>query len=243
MNSKRAVVTGASRGIGREIALKLAENGFAVIVNYSTDSKGAEKTVELIREKGFWAKAVKADVSIACEAEGLIETAVSIMGGIDVLVNNAGKAHSKLFTEVSEEDYDLIMNTNLKGAFFCSKAAVSSMIKNGAGKIINITSVWGETGASMEVLYSSSKGGLIGLTKALAKEAAASGIAVNAVSPGVIETDMIKAYDSEDINALDIPMERTGKPGEVAEVVAFLAGDNASYITGQIIRVNGGFYI
>lgn len=244
-NKKRAVVTGASRGIGKEIALLLGKNGYTVLVNYRKNKEAAEEVVALIRENGGWAKAFCADVSKRREAFSLIEAAEKELGGIDILVNNAGISQTKLFTDVSEEELEDVLASNLKSAFYTAQAAEPLMRHQGFGRIINIASVWGEEGASMEAAYSASKAGLIGLTKALAKELAPSGITVNAVSPGVIKTDMLAQYSEDELSALaeEIPLGYIAGGREVAEAVLFLSGEGASYITGQVIAVNGGFHI
>ncbi len=243
---KTAVVTGASRGIGAACAVALAKSGYNVILGYKVNKERAEQLAEvLISGYGIAAMAVKADVSVSSEADNLIETAYKNFGRVDVLVNNAGIAQFKLFTEITDEEWSNMIGTNLTGVFNCSRAAAKHMINAKSGSIVNISSMWGQVGASCEVHYSASKAGVIGLTQALAKELAPSGVRVNCVCPGVIKTDMLSEIDEETIDSLieETPIGRIGTPKDIADSVAFLCSDRAEFITGQVLGVNGGFVI
>ena len=243
---KTAVVTGASRGIGAACAVAMAKNGYNVILGYKENKEKAENLARvLIEGYGVAAIAVGADVADSAAADSLIETAFRNFGRVDVLVNNAGIARFKLFTEITDEEWQQMIGTNLTGVFNCSRAAAKYMINAKRGSIVNISSMWGQVGASCEVHYSASKAGVIGLTQALAKELAPSGIRVNCVCPGVIKTDMLANIDEETISSLveETPIGRLGTPKDIADAVAFLCSDSASFITGQILGVNGGFVI
>ena len=243
---KTAVVTGASRGIGAARAVAMAKNGYNVILGYKESKERAEQLAEvLISGYGVAAFAVKADVSVSKEADELIEVAYKNFGRVDVLVNNAGIAGFKLFTDITDEDWAQMIGTNLTGVFNCSRAAAKYMINAKSGSIVNISSMWGQVGASCEVHYSASKAGVIGLTQALAKELAPSNIRVNCICPGVIKTDMLNNIDDETIDALieETPIGRIGTPKDIADAVAFLSSESASFITGQVLGVNGGFVI
>ncbi len=239
---KTAIVTGASRGIGRAITKKLVSDGFFVAAVYnSSESLAKELESELCPN----VKAYKCDVS---DPKGVNETVSEIIREkkrIDVLINNAGIAQQKLFTDITDEDWNRMIGVDLSGAFYFSRAVLPSMINEKSGRIVNITSMWGETGGSCEVHYSAAKAGIIGMTKALAKEVGLSGICVNAVSPGVVETDMMSAFSEADKQVLkeEIPLARLGTAQEVADTVSFLCSDGAGYITGQVISVNGGIVI
>jgi 3-oxoacyl-[acyl-carrier protein] reductase len=242
LKGKKALVTGASRGIGREIAIELARRGAAVAICYSKDHKGAEETIDEIREQGAYGKAFKCDISKYDEATKLVSEVINTLGGIDLLVNNAGISKVGLFIDMTEEDFDNIVGINLKGMFNVTHNAVKQMLSLKHGSIVNISSIWGNNGASCEVIYSASKGGVNSFTKALAKELALSNIRVNAVSPGVIDTGMNSWLTEEDVEALkeEIPMGRFGETSDVAKLVAFLCSEDSKYITGQIMTVDGG---
>ncbi len=243
---KTAVVTGASRGIGAACAVALAKSGYNVILGYKVNKERAEQLAEvLVSGYGIAAIAVQADVSDSAQADILIETAYRNFGRVDVLVNNAGIAQFKLFTEITDEEWSNMIGTNLTGVFNCSRAAAKIMINQKSGSIVNISSMWGQVGASCEVHYSASKAGVIGLTQALAKELAPSGVRVNCVCPGVIKTDMLSEIDEETIDALieETPIGKIGTPKNIADSVAFLSSDRAEFITGQVLGVNGGFVI
>ncbi|MBQ7999918.1 MAG: SDR family oxidoreductase [Ruminococcus sp.] len=243
---KTAVVTGASRGIGAACAVALAKSGYNVILGYKVNKERAEQFAEvLISGYGIAAIAVQADVSVSSEADMLIDTAYRNFGRVDVLVNNAGIAQFKLFTEITDQEWSNMIGTNLTGVFNCSRAAAKIMINQKSGSVVNISSMWGQVGASCEVHYSASKAGVIGLTQALAKELAPSGVRVNCVCPGVIKTDMLSEIDEDTIGSLieETPVGRIGTPKDVADSVAFLCSDRAEFITGQVLGVNGGFVI
>jgi 3-oxoacyl-[acyl-carrier protein] reductase len=242
LNGKIAVVTGASRGIGRGVALELARRGASVVVNYRSGADAANEVVAAIEGIGGKAVAVSADVSVLSEAEALIKTTTDTYGKIDILVNNAGITRDTLIMMMKEDDWDAVLDTNLKSAWNCSKAAVRAMMRKRVGRIINITSISGIAGMAGQTNYSASKAGLIGFTKALAKEVAGRNITVNAIAPGFITTDMTAALGSEiaDEAKKRIPLERFGTPEDVAYAVAFLASDEAAYITGQVLSVDGG---
>lgn len=244
---KTVVVTGGSRGIGKAIVYAFAKAGYNVILNYNNSVQSAKDIVQDLEACGGVVEMFKADISNRDEVNSMMEYVVKEFGKIDVLVNNAGICDVKLFTEMKEEEWDNIMNVNLKGVYNVTQAALRySMLKEKDGSIVNISSIDGISGSSCEVAYSTSKAGVIGFTKALAKELALSNITVNAVAPGAINTDMLrKNYSMEDLALTKsmIPMERFGRPEEVAELVMFLAGDGARYITGQVISPNGGMVI
>ena len=239
--NKTAIITGASGGIGSGIARELSKKGYNLILNYNKNSEAAEALAKELPSS----YAIKADVSIAAEAEMLAEKAFSLFGGADLLVNNSGVSLYSLFQDFTEKDYNDVFGTNVLGTFNASRAVIPYMLKKHEGNIINISSIWGICGASMEVLYSSSKAAIIGFTKALAKELGPSGIRVNAVAPGVIQTKMLNNLSKEDLDILkeETPLQMTGVPSDVAKSVAFLASDDASFITGQILSPNGGFVI
>lgn len=242
LENKVAVVTGSSRGIGRAIALELAARGAKVVVNYNSNSAAAEEVVGKITESGGEAIAIQADVSKLDQAKALIKAAAAEYGKLDILVNNAGITRDNLMALMKEEDWDLIMETNLKSAFNCSKAALRFMMRKRYGRIINITSVAGLSGNAGQTNYSASKAGLIGLTKALAREIGARSITVNAIAPGFVETDLTRELpDDLKQAAIEItPLGRWGTGEDVAYAVAFMASDEASYITGQTLSVDGG---
>lgn len=235
--NKVVVVTGSSRGIGANIVKTLAKKGYRVILNYNKSENYAQNVQkELINVDIF-----KADVSKKAEAVSLINFAIEKYGKIDVLINNVGISQSKLFTDLTDEDWNNIINSNLNSAFFCSREAAKNMIHNKSGLIINISSIWGITGASCEVAYSTSKAALNGFTKALAKELGPSNIRVNAIAPGIINTDMNNYLSNEELESIkeEIPLERIGETIDISKCVEWLIEDN--YTTGQIISINGGW--
>ena len=235
--NKVVVVTGSSRGIGANIVKTLAKKGYRVILNYNKSENYAQNVQkELINVDIF-----KADVSKKAEAVSLINFAIEKYGKIDVLINNAGISQSKLFTDLTDEDWNNIINSNLNSAFFCSREAAKNMIHNKSGLIINISSIWGISGASCEVAYSTSKAALNGFTKALAKELGPSNIRVNAIAPGIINTDMNNYLSNEELESIkeEIPLERIGETIDISKCVEWLIEDN--YTTGQIISINGGW--
>ena len=237
-----ALVTGGSRGIGRAVCLDLARAGFAIAVNYAGNQQAAQETAEACRALGVKAEIFAADVSRPEECARLFEEVLAAFGRVDVLVNNAGVTRDSLILCLSEEDFDKVLDTNLKGAFFCCKAAARPMMKQRFGRIINLTSVVGLRGNPGQTNYSASKAGLIGLTKSLAKELASRGITANAVAPGFIDTDMTRAMPEAAKAAMNgtIPLGRPGQPEEVARAVAFFASEESGYITGQVLCVDGG---
>ena len=239
-----AIVTGASRGIGAATALELSKLGFEVIVNYNNSEEKANAVLESIKNHGGGGYVFKCDVSNRAEVDKMIEFAINKYNRISVLVNNAGIAQQKLFTDITQSDWFKMVNVNLGGVFNCCQSVLPSMIHFKSGKIINISSIWGTVGASCEVHYSAVKAGIIGLTKALAKEVAPSGITVNAIAPGCIMTDMLTNDFNKDtltFLAEETPMGRLGTPLDVARAAAFLASGNADFITGQVLGVDGGF--
>ncbi len=243
--SKTVLITGASRGIGRESAILFAKNGYNVVANYNSSQKDALSLKETLDNLGCNCLIYKADVSNINEVSSMVNDAYDKFGTIDVLINNAGIAQQKLFTDITQEDFKKMFDVNILGVFNCCQCVVPSMIRNKNGVILNISSMWGEVGASCEVHYSASKAAVIGFTKALAKELGPSNINVNCVSPGVIETDMNSNLDEASIDALkdETPLLRIGKPHDIANTLLFLASSKASFITGQVIGVSGGFII
>lgn len=230
------VVTGGSRGIGEAICEEFIKNGDIVILNYKKSYEKAKNIQERLGENVYL---IKADVGNYAEVKEMFEFCINKFGKVDVLVNNAGISQIKPFADITEEDWDEMVRVNLKGVYNCTKALIDSMIHEKAGKIINISSVWGEVGASCEVHYSATKAGVIGFTKALAKEMALSNIQVNCITPGVIDTEMNSQFDKEELKK-EVPSETLGTPIDIAKAVLFLASSDANYITGQILGINGG---
>jgi 3-oxoacyl-[acyl-carrier protein] reductase len=237
-----AVVTGGSRGIGRAIAIELAKRGAAVVVNYNKSPESAEKVVEQIKAAGGRAAAFQADVASLEQSTNLIKFAVDTFGDLQILVNNAGITKDTLIMMMSEEDWDAVQDTNLKSTFNCSKAAVKHMMRKRYGRIINMASVAGQMGNAGQTNYSASKAGQIGFTKALAREVATRNITVNAIAPGFVDTEILNTVPPETMEAAlkFVPLGRKGQPEEIAFAVAFLASDQAAYITGQVLGVDGG---
>ncbi|CAL27764.1 3-oxoacyl-[acyl-carrier-protein] reductase [Staphylococcus carnosus] len=243
--SKSALVTGASRGIGRSIALQLADEGYNVAVNYAGNKEKAEAVVEEIKGKGVEAFAIQANVANPDEVKDMIQEVVSQFGSLDVLVNNAGITRDNLLMRMKEQEWDDVIDTNLKGVFNCIQKATRQMMKQRSGAIINLTSVVGAVGNPGQANYVATKAGVIGLTKTAARELASRGITVNAVAPGFIVSDMTDALSDElkDQMKSQIPLGRFGEDTDIANTVAFLASDKAKYITGQTIHVNGGMFM
>ncbi|EJT5934163.1 3-oxoacyl-[acyl-carrier-protein] reductase [Clostridium perfringens] len=242
LKDKVAIVTGGTRGIGRAIALKLADHGANIVINYRNSDKEAEELKAILEGKGVKVLTVKCDISNFEDSKNLMYKCKEVFGKIDILVNNAGITKDTLIMRMKEEDFDNVIDVNLKGTFNCAKHASAIMLKQRFGKIINMTSVVGIAGNAGQVNYAASKAGVIGLTKSLAKELGSRGITVNAVAPGFINTDMTASL-SEKVKeeaSKNIPLKRLGDPEDVANLVGFLASDAANYITGQVINVDGG---
>jgi 3-oxoacyl-[acyl-carrier protein] reductase len=242
LTNRVALVTGGSRGIGRAVALELAKRGAAVAVNYVKSSESASEVVGEITANGGTAQVFHADISDFTQAGSLIKNTIKSMGGLDILINNAGITRDNLIMMMSEKDWDAVQDTNLKGTFNCSKAAIRYMMRKRYGRVINITSVAGQMGNAGQTNYSASKAGQIGFTKALAREVAARNITVNAIAAGYIETDIWAGVpkDAREFALSIIPLGRKGEPKEIAYAVAFLASEQAAYITGQVLGVDGG---
>jgi 3-oxoacyl-[acyl-carrier protein] reductase len=244
LKGKIALVTGGAQGIGKITALLLARNGADVAVS-DINMEGALETVGEIEGLGRNGLALESDVSNPADAERIVAKTVEQLGSIDILVNNAGITRDRLLLRMTEEDWDAVLNVNLKGTFNCTKAAVKHMVKRKSGRIVNIASVVGEMGNAGQANYAASKAGIIGLTKAIAREYAQRGISVNAIAPGYIETPMTEALPEKVKEQLkgQIPMARLGTPLDVANAIYFLVSDASSYITGQVLNVNGGIYM
>lgn len=242
LKGKVALVTGAGRGIGREIALTLGKNGAAVIVNYNGSKEKAEETVAAITAQGGTAEAIQCNVASFEESNQMVQDILAKYGRVDILVNNAGITKDNLIMRMTEADYDTVMDTNLKGAFHMIRHLSRTFLKQRSGRIINISSVSGVMGNAGQSNYAASKAGLIGLTKSVARELASRGICVNAVAPGFIETEMTEVLSDEVKENVKnvVPLGRMGTTQDVAELVLFLAGDKAGYITGQVLHVDGG---
>jgi 3-oxoacyl-[acyl-carrier protein] reductase len=240
-----AIVTGATRGIGRAIAVQLATDGFNIVVNYRGDEEPAKALVDELQSHDVEARAIRADITNADEVAGLIEGTIAAFGKLDVLINNAGITRDMLLMRMSEEDWDAVLTTNLKGAFLCSKAAIRPMIRQRSGSIVNLTSVIGLVGNAGQANYAAAKAGLVGFTKSLAKEVGSRGITVNAVAPGFIETRLTDVLSDEikELSIKQIPLGRFGTPEDVAEAVSFLISPAARYITGHTLSVDGGLFM
>ena len=241
LQGKTALVTGAGRGIGRAIALTLARYGADVVVNYNGSKEKAEETAKLIEEMGRKALTIKANVADKEECKAMFDQIKKEFGTLDILVNNAGITRDGLAVRMKEEDFDAVIDTNLKGAFLCMQQAGLIMMKKRYGRIINISSISGVRGNAGQINYCAAKAGLVGMTKSMAKELASRNVLVNAIAPGYIDSDMTEVLSDEVKEAVlgEIPLKRTGKPEEIAELAAFLASDRASYITGQVILADG----
>ncbi|MEC3847955.1 3-oxoacyl-[acyl-carrier-protein] reductase [Bacillus velezensis] len=242
LNEKTAVVTGASRGIGRAIALDLAKNGCNVVVNYSGNEAKANEVVDEIKSLGKNAIAVKADVSNSEEVQNMMKEAVAAFSSIDILVNNAGITKDNLLMRMKENEWDDVININLKGVFNCTKAVTRQMMKQRSGRIINVSSIVGVSGNPGQANYVAAKAGVIGLTKSSAKELASRNITVNAIAPGFISTDMTDKLSKEvqDEMLKQIPLARFGNPSDISSVVTFLASEGSRYMTGQTLHIDGG---
>ena len=242
---KTVLITGASRGIGAATARLFAQKGWAVAVNYRNSREAAEELVSEIRKNGGTALAIPADVGDPEQVESLFQTAERELGQIEALVNNAGIAQQKLFTDLTDEDWDELFRVDVKGVFLCCRRALPAMIRRHRGVIVNISSMWGQVGASCEVHYSAAKAAVIGLTRALAKEVGPSGIRVNCIAPGVIQTEMNGNLTPETLEALkeETPLELLGDPADVAKAAWFLTSEDSAFITGQVLGVNGGMVI
>lgn len=242
---KVAVVTGASGGIGKETSKLLAKNGYCVVLSYNNSENNAVEVLKSIESFGGKAVAVQCDVRDKKQTDKLIATAVETFGRVDVLVNNAGVSLQKLFTDVSEDEYDFIFDTNVKGVMNCSQSALKIMINQKSGSIINVSSMWGIVGASCEVHYSASKAAVIGFTKALAKELGPSNVRVNCVAPGMIDTKMNACHGDDVFDKIteETPLGRIGTPEEVAQAILFFAESSSSFVTGQTLSVDGGLAI
>lgn len=243
--NKTVLITGASRGIGRAAAVTFAQNGYNVAINYNKSSEAAEKLCSELKQYGVKAIALQSDVADKSAVDKMVKRIEAELEKITVLVNNAGIAEQALFSDITEEMWNRMFDVNVKGAYNCTQAVLPHMIHNKYGRIINVSSMWGISGASCEVHYSASKAALIGFTKSLAKEVGLSGITVNCVAPGVIATEMNGHLSEEIIEELknETPLNRIGTPEDVAEAIFFLASDKASFITGQVLSVDGGFIV
>ena len=241
-NGKTAIVTGASRGIGAEIAKQLASQGAKIVVNYSGSQAKAEAVVEEIQQAGGEALAFKADVSDSVAVKSMVDEAIKRFGSVDILVNNAGITRDNLMMRMKDDEWDDVININLKGVFICTKAVTRQMMKQRSGRIVNVASIVGVMGNAGQANYVASKAGVIGLTKTTARELSSRGITANAVAPGFITTDMTDKLSDEVQKAMldQIPLGRFGEPGDVAKAVLFLASDEASYMTGQTLHLDGG---
>ena len=242
VDNKVALITGASRGIGRATALELAKAGAKIVINYAGNAAAAQEVLKAIQDLGGQAIAVQANIAVAAEVDELIEKTVAAFGSIDILVNNAGITRDTLLMRMKEADWDAVLDTNLKGVFLCTKAAAKLMMKQRSGKIINMTSVVGLTGNAGQANYAAAKAGVVGFTKSMAKELGSRGITVNAVAPGFIATDMTEVLPDSVKEQMtgNIPLGRPGTPSDVAKAVLFLCSDAAAYITGQTLNVDGG---
>ena len=242
LSDRVAIVTGSGRGIGKAIALKLADLGADIVVNDIAGSEGAPAVVDEVKSKGRQALFVPADISSSVDVSGLMEKALAAFSKVDILVNNAGITRDKLIMRMSDQEWDQVLNINLKGAFLCTREALKHMMRQRYGRIINIASVVGLMGNGGQANYAASKAGIIALTKSTAKEAASRGITANAIAPGFIDTEMTKGLKSEVKEAYEkqIPLGHYGTPEDIANAVSFLASDEAAYITGQVLSVNGG---
>lgn len=243
--TKVALVTGASRGIGRSIALQLAEEGYNVAINYAGNKEKAEEVVNQIKEKGIEAFAIQANVSNPDEVKAMIKEVVNQFGSVDILVNNAGITRDNLLMRMKEQEWDDVIDTNLKGVFNCIQKVTPQMLRQKGGRIINLTSIVGAVGNPGQINYVASKAGVIGMTKTAARELASRQITVNAVAPGFIVSDMTNALNEDLKNGMkaQIPLGHFGEDTDIAHTVAFLASDKAKYITGQTIHVNGGMHM
>ena len=242
LENKTAIVTGGSRGIGRAICVALAKEGANIVTCYAKGAAAAEETVAMCREYGVQAVAVQADVAVPGEVEALFAEALKITGTIEILVNNAGITRDGLLLRMSDDDFNQVIDTNLRGAFYCMRAASKLMMKKRYGRIVTISSVVGVSGNAGQVNYAASKAGVIGMTKSLAKELGSRNVIANAVAPGFITTDMTEGLPDavKEQMAKEIPLSRMGRPEDVADAVTFLVSDKASYITGQVLHVDGG---
>ncbi|MBK9122639.1 MAG: 3-oxoacyl-[acyl-carrier-protein] reductase [Chloroflexi bacterium] len=242
LKDRVAIVTGASRGIGRAIAMDLAARGASVVVNYNASPGAANEVVEAIAAAGGNAIAVQANVSDEAQVEALFKAAIDTYGKVDILVNNAGTTRDNLIIRMKPEDFDAVIETNLRSAWLCCKAAIGAMMRKRYGRIINVSSVSGVVGQAGQTNYSASKAGMIGLTKSLAREYANRGITVNAVAPGFVLTDLTKDLPEDLVKQLNavIPVGRWGTVEEVARAVAFFAAEDSAYVTGQVLNVDGG---
>ena len=240
---KTVIITGASKGIGAAMAILFARKGYNVVIGYNESYQLAKMLSSSLSSQGYNVVPIKVNVANKLETDILIKEADYKFGSVDVLINNAGVAFNGLITDTEEFDFDKIFDVDLKGVFNCCKSVTPVMVNQKSGKIINISSMWGQVGASCEVAYSAAKAGVIGLTKALAKELAPSGITVNCIAPGLIDTSMNSNISVEDLNAFveDIPLGRMGTAEDIAETALFLASEGADYITGQVLGVNGGY--
>ncbi len=242
---KTVLVTGAAGGIGRAIVAEFAKKGYHVILHCFRSTEAAKTLCSTLRESGVDSAVVRADIGDPHQVNAMITGITRTFGGVDILVNNAGIARQRLFTDITDEEWEEMLSVNLSGVFYTCRAVLPGMLKKQSGSIVNIASVWGQTGGSCEVHYSAAKAGVIGLTKALAKEVGPSGIRVNCVAPGVISTPMNASLSVEDLSRLseETPLRRIGEPDEVARAVLYLAEDSASFVTGQVLSVGGGYYI